>query len=57
MAEVSDYLSEIILMCWFDAQKTFLIINVENSLILLNIFVKTAIQFLYLNTDKFFDEY
>ncbi len=43
---VSHDPSEIILICWFAAQETFLdIINVENNCVLLNIFVKTVIFF------------
>ncbi len=45
-SSVSHDPSEIILICWFAAQETFLdIINVENNCVLLNIFVKTVIFF------------
>ncbi len=39
--------SEIILICWFDAQETFLISNVNSSstVVMRNIFVKTMIIF------------
>ncbi len=38
-ASVSHDTSVIIVICWLDAQETFIFINFENSWVLINIFV------------------
>ncbi len=50
-SSVSHDPSEIILICWFSAQETFIIIiNIEN-LVLLNIFAETMIFFRILSKE------
>ncbi len=47
MSSVSHHPSEIILICWFVAQESFLIIINVEKVVLLNIFVEIMIQFQY----------
>ncbi len=42
---VSHDSSEIILICWFDAQHTFLLLSMLKIVVLLNIFVETMMGF------------